>query len=130
MTELIKESVAVCAVVFLVSESAALAPFRQWLDRTGWGLRVGRHRWEISSLVRCGYCLAHWVSALCLTVCPSYLGLPWRWGWLDWPASALVVAWLASVQWLAMKLMFCRLRDGIHAAEPKPITKSPDDEDA
>lgn len=96
-------SVVVVAGVFLLAESSAFGPLRLWLNRRPWGLSVGVHRFTPAALLRCGYCLGHWLAAAGVLLCPVRLGLPWAWPWLDVPATMLAVAWLAALQWAALR---------------------------
>lgn len=84
-------SVATASVSFSVSETKLFAPLRAWTR--------ARFPW-MGELLGCGYCLGHWVAfALVAVYRPTLLEV---WLPLDLFLTALVVAWIAAVQWAAL----------------------------
>jgi len=84
-------SLVTASVAFTLSETGAFAGLREWLRR--------RHAW-LGKLASCGYCLGHWIALGLVAVYRPRLFAAW---WpLDYILTALVIAWLAAFQWIAM----------------------------
>lgn len=89
MKEVLLLSLATASISFTVTESRLFAPFR--------GL-VCRVHPKLGELLSCGYCLGHWVAfALTAIYRPRLMDAWWP---LDYFLTALVIAWLAGVQWI------------------------------
>lgn len=88
-------SVATASLATFVSEAKVLSWLRLWVDR----------KWEWGGeMLRCGYCVGHWV-ALCLVLLSGLtLFEPLRVGYLlDVVLTTFSVAWIAAFQWAAFR---------------------------
>ncbi len=75
------------SAAFTLSEMTVIAGLREWTN--GRGLLLGK-------LASCGYCLGHWVAPGLAAIYRPKLFEGW---WLlDHFLTALVIAWLASLQ--------------------------------
>jgi hypothetical protein len=84
-------SVVTAAVSFTVTETKLFKGFREWLKRKNSFL---------GDLISCGYCFGHWVAFALVAVYKPKLFESWR--PLDYFLTAIVIAWLAGIQWAAM----------------------------
>jgi len=84
-------SVVTAAVSFTVTETKLFKGFREWLKRKSSFL---------GDLISCGYCFGHWVAFALVAVYKPKLFESWR--LLDYFLTAIVIAWLAGIQWAAM----------------------------
>jgi hypothetical protein len=90
-------SVATASIAFTVSETKLFAPVRERLK--------SRSRFA-GDMVSCGYCLGHWIAFALVAIYRPRLFDAW---WLlDYFLTALVVAWLAAFQWLALCWLMCK----------------------
>ncbi|MHC4066275.1 MAG: hypothetical protein ACYSUQ_04605 [Planctomycetota bacterium] len=86
-------SLVVASVSFSVTETKLFKPLRE------------RFREEslLGRLLSCGYCFGHWVGIALVAIYRPRLFDSW---WLlDYFLTALVIAWLAGVQWALMCLL-------------------------
>ena len=91
MEQVVLLSVATASIAFTVCETKLFAPAREWVR--------GRSRFW-GDLVSCCYCLGHWVAFALVAVYRPRLFDAW---WLlDYLLTALVIAWLAAIQWAAL----------------------------
>jgi len=87
-------AVVAASISFTISETKLFKPFREWIK--------ARSRF-LGELFSCGYCLGHWASfALVAVYRPRIFYL---WQPLDYFLTALVIAWLAAFQWIALFLL-------------------------
>lgn len=97
METVIYLSLATASISFTVTEAKIFKTFRDWLK--------SRSRF-LGDLFACGYCLGHWLAfALTAVYRPRLLYIWWP---LDFLLTALVVAWLAGLQWALMCLLMDR----------------------
>ncbi len=95
MLQVILLSVVTACISFTVTETKLFAPFREWL-------KVKSSL--VGELFACGYCLGHWVAfALVVIYKPKLFEFWWL---LDYFLTALVIAWIAAIQWILMCLLF------------------------
>ncbi len=79
------------SISFTVTETKLFTRFREWVK--------GKSSF-MGELVSCGYCTGHWVSfALVALYQPRLFDVWWP---LDYSLTALVIAWLAGLQWAIM----------------------------
>jgi len=84
-------SLVAASVAFTISEAAVFAGLRE--HAKSWNLWLGK-------LANCGYCLGHWVAFGLVAVYRPRLFAGW---WLlDYFLTALVIAWLAALQWAVL----------------------------
>ncbi len=84
-------SLAAASISFTVTETKLFRPFREWMKKRS--VFLGK-------LFSCGYCFGHWIAfALVAIYCPKLFHAWWL---LDYFLTALVIAWLAGVQWVLM----------------------------
>ena len=84
-------SMATAFVAFSVSETKLLGPFRAW---------VAARSARLGELVDCGLCMGFWVAvALEGIYRPKLFDLWWP---LDMVLTALVISWLAALQWAVL----------------------------
>jgi len=84
-------SVVTASIAFTVTEMKLFLPLREWVMRRSpfWG-----------EAVSCGYCLGHWLAFALVAIYRPRLFDAW---WvLDYFLTALVIAWLAALQWAAL----------------------------
>ncbi len=67
----------------------------------GW-VREHTKAWNqsLGKLVSCGYCSGHWLAFALVAIYRPRLF--YAWGPLDYFLTALVIAWLAAFQWVAL----------------------------
>ncbi len=81
-------SMVTASISFTLAESRLFLPFREWVE--------GRNA-TVGHLLACGYCLGHWVAFALVAVFRPRLFEGW---WLlAYFLTALVIAWLAALQW-------------------------------
>lgn len=91
MEQVLLLSLVTASISFTVSEGAISAGLRDLLNTY--------NPW-IGKLVRCGYCLGHWVAFGLVAIYHPRLFHAW---WLlDYFLTALVIAWFAGFQWAIM----------------------------
>jgi len=79
------------SISFTMTEARLFRPLREWLR--------SKNRFA-GELFSCGYCLGHWVAFILVAVYQPRLFQAW---WLlDFVLTALVVAWMSALQWVAM----------------------------
>ena len=79
------------SISFTFAETKICEPLRKWLQK--------RTRF-FGQLFSCGYCLGHWMAfGLVALYQPRVVH---GWAPLDYVLTALIVAWLAAFQWIAM----------------------------
>ena len=94
MTQVTLLSVVVACISFTVSETKLFEPFRNWINKKSPFL---------GGLFSCGYCFGHWVAFILVAIYKPKLFEAW---WLlDYFLTAIVIAWLAAVQWILMCYM-------------------------
>lgn len=91
MSLVIYLSVVTASISFTVTETKLFKNFREWLKRKSSFL---------GDLITCGYCFGHWVAFALVAVYKPKLFELWR--PLDYFLTAIVIAWLAGVQWAVM----------------------------
>ena len=84
-------SLVTASVSFTVSEARLFKPLREWI----------KNRSSLAGeLVACGYCLGHWIAFGLVAIYRPRLFQSW---WLlDYFLTALVIAWIAGIQWALM----------------------------
>jgi hypothetical protein len=97
MNETIILSLLTASISFTVTETKVFRPLREWVK--------GKNTWA-GDLFSCGYCLGHWIAFAAVAVYPTRL--LYGWGLLDYFLTALIIAWLAGIQWIIMCLLFAR----------------------
>ena len=86
-------SLATASISFTVAETKLFMPLRQHWPKESF----------LGELLSCGYCLGHWVAFALVAIYRPRLFESW---WLlDFFLTAVVVAWLAGVQWIVMYLL-------------------------
>ncbi len=84
-------SVVTASVAFSIAETKPFSSAREWLKRRSEFL---------GELMACGYCLGHWVALGLVAIYRPKLFNAW---WLlDYVITALVIAWLAALQWAVL----------------------------
>jgi hypothetical protein len=84
-------SFATASIAFGITETKLLASVRAW---------IARRSAILGELFACGYCLGHWVALALVAIYRPRLFEAW---WLlDYFIAALVIAWLAGLQWAAL----------------------------
>jgi hypothetical protein len=84
-------SVVTASIAFTITETKLFAPLREWVRRSSsfWG-----------EMVACGYCFGHWLAFALVAVYRPRLFHAW---WVvDYFLTALVIAWLAALQWAVL----------------------------
>lgn len=95
MKQVILLSMVTACISFTVAEMKLFAPFRAWIK--------GKN-FFFGELFLCGYCLGHWVAFILVAIYRPRLFQSW---WLiDYFLTAVIVAWLAAVQWIIMSWLF------------------------
>jgi len=90
-------SLVTASVSFTITEMKVFKPFRDWI-------RKGNN-W-FGELFSCGYCLGHWIAFILVAIYQPRLFHTW---WLlDYFLTALVIAWLAALQWIVMCWLFAK----------------------
>lgn len=91
MEKVLYLSFVTASVSFTVAETKLFLPLREW------AMRINAY---LGELLSCGYCLGHWVAfALVAIYQPRLFEFWWL---LDYFLTALVIAWLAAFQWIAL----------------------------
>jgi hypothetical protein len=84
-------SFATASIAFGIAETKLLAPLRE---------RTKRRSQLLGELISCGYCLGHWVALGLVAIYRPRLFNAW---WLlDYLITALIIAWLAALQWAVL----------------------------
>ncbi len=84
-------SISTASIAFTVSEAVIFAGLRKRI--MGWNTWFGK-------LLSCGYCTGHWVAfGLVAIYRPRLLH---SWAPLDYFLTALIIAWLAALQWAVL----------------------------
>ena len=97
MWQVILLSIVTASISFTVAEMKLFAPFREWIKRKSS---------LFGELFSCGYCFGHWIAFILVAIYRPRLFQFW---WLlDYFLTALVVAWLAAVQWIIMCWLFAK----------------------
>jgi hypothetical protein len=95
MYQVILLSFVTASVSFTVAEMKIFAPFREWIK-----LKSSL----LGELFTCGYCLGHWVAFILVAIYRPRLFQFW---WvLDYFLTALIIAWLATFQWVILCWLF------------------------
>lgn len=85
------------SISFTVTETKLFKPFREWVK--------ARNNF-LGELVRCGYCLGHWVAFIVVIIFKPRLFESW---WLlDYVLTAFVIAWLSAFQYVLMCLLMAK----------------------
>jgi hypothetical protein len=95
MKQVILLSFVTASISFTLAEMKLFAPFREWIK-----VRSS----ILGGLFSCGYCLGHWVAFILVAIYRSRLFQ--FWGLLDYFLTALIIAWIAALQWLVMCWLF------------------------
>jgi len=91
MEAILSLSLATASISFTVTETKIFKSFREW---------VKRNNFVLGELVSCGYCFCHWIAFILVAIYqPNLFEIWWI---LDYFLTALVIAWLASFQWVLM----------------------------
>ncbi|OGW36646.1 MAG: hypothetical protein A2X58_09380 [Nitrospirae bacterium GWC2_56_14] len=87
-------SLVTASISFTITEMKLFLLFRQWAkERNSF----------LGELISCGYCFGHWVAfALVAVYRPKLFD---AWSLLDYFLTALVIAWLAGLQWAVLCLL-------------------------
>lgn len=89
--EIVALSLANAALAFTVTETKIFRSLREW---------VRTHNGWLGELVACGYCLGLWLAfGLTAIYRPRLFNAWWL---LDYFLTALVIAWLSALQWIAL----------------------------
>ena len=84
-------SIVTASVSFTIAETKLFKPLRDWI--------IGKSTF-LGKLLNCGYCFGHWVALILVIIYKPRLFEFW---WLlDYFLTALVIAWLGALQWIAM----------------------------
>ena len=91
MLNIICLSFVTASISFTVTEMKLFKPLREW---------VKRKNSFLGELLCCGYCLGHWIAFALVAIYQPRLFESW---WLlDYFLTALVIAWLAGIQFVVM----------------------------
>jgi hypothetical protein len=86
-------SLVAAAISFTVAEMKLFEPLRRWMPKESFWVE----------LLSCGYCLGHWVAFALVAVYRPRLFESW---WLlVYFLTAIVIAWLAGIQWGLMCIL-------------------------
>src|SRR5262245_57724752 len=89
MESILLLSLATASIAFTVSETVLLEQLRS----------VARRRSPIlGAFITCGYCVGQWVAFGLVAIYQPRLFVCWR--PLDYVVTSLIVAWLATFQWI------------------------------
>lgn len=91
MEKIIELSFVTASLSFIVTEAKIFKPMREW---------VKKRNAFLGELLSCGYCFSHWIAFIMVAIYRPRLFESW---WLlDYFFTAIVIAWLASLQWVLM----------------------------
>lgn len=91
MEDVLWLSLATASISFTITESKLFLPARNWIKARSFFL---------GELFSCGYCFGHYVAFILVAIYRPKLFEVW---WiLDYLLTALVIAWLAAIQWIVM----------------------------
>lgn len=96
MKNVIYLSLVTASLSFTITETKIFEPLREWLKKKNSFL---------GNLFSCGYCFGHWIAFALTAIYKAKLFDSW---WLqDYFFTAVVIAWLAGLQWILM----CRVME-------------------
>ncbi len=91
MEDVLWLSLVTASISFTITESKLFLPARNWIKARS--LFLGE-------VFFCGYCFGHYVAFILVAIYRPRLFEVW---WiLDYLLTALVIAWLAAIQWIVM----------------------------
>ncbi len=94
MEKVIYLSLVTASISFTVTETKLFEGLRSWVKKKSSFL---------GELVSCGYCFGHWIAFVLVAIYRPKLFESW---WLlDYFLTAIVIAWLAGIQWVLMCLL-------------------------
>ena len=109
MEKVIYLSLVAASISFTVTETKLFKPFRIWFE--------GKNSF-FEGLLKCGYCFGHWIAfALVVIYRPKLFE---SWWLLDYYLTALIIAWLAGIQWVLM----CWLMEKMESVKMEADRKS------